>query len=113
MDFESALKAGGASATMIAIVGIVLKLFQSFCGHRLRSECCGHEGTVGVSVEEIPRGPRPSIEVKVLPHTPAPHDDIAVPDMTVAKSLPSSHKASPLCVAVPASSESLPPPMAI
>ena len=66
MDFESALKAGGASATMIAIVGIAVKLFQSFCGHRLRSECCGREGTVGVSVEDIPkRSPRPSVEVVV------------------------------------------------
>ena len=66
MDFESALKAGGASATMIAIVGIAVKLFQSFCGHRLRSECCGREATVGVSVEDIPnRSPRPSVEVVV------------------------------------------------
>jgi hypothetical protein len=66
MDFSDALKAGGASATMIAIVGIAVKLFQSFCGHRFRSECCGREATVGVSVEDIPkRSPRPSVEVVV------------------------------------------------
>ena len=113
MDFESALKAGGASATMIAIVGIGIKLFQSFCGKRLRSECCGAEGTMGVSVEEIPRGPRPSIEVRVLPHTPALRDDTAVPDTTAERSLPPSPKASPLSVAVPASSGSQVPPLAI
>jgi hypothetical protein len=67
MDFESALKAGGASATMIAIVGIAVKLFQSFCGHRLRSECCGREASVGVSVEEIPkRSPRQSGDISVV-----------------------------------------------
>lgn len=72
MDFESALKAGGASATMIAIIGIAVKIFQSFCGHRVRSECCDHEATIGVAVEQMtPRGPRPSIEVRVVPH-PSP-----------------------------------------
>jgi hypothetical protein len=54
MNFEDALKAGGASATIIAIVGIVFKVVQSFCGHRIRSECCGHTATAGVSVENIP-----------------------------------------------------------
>lgn len=68
MNFDDALKAGGASATMIAIVGIAVKIFQSFCGKRLRSECCGKEGSVGVSVEEIPkREPRQSLEVKIHP----------------------------------------------
>ena len=68
MDFTDALKAGGASATILAIAGIVLKLVQTFCGHRLRSECCGREGAVGVAVEQMtPREPRPSIEVKVTP----------------------------------------------
>ncbi len=72
MDFSDALKAGGASASMIAIAGLVYKILQSFCGKRLRSECCDHEASVGVSVEEIPkREPRQSIEVKVVPH-PSP-----------------------------------------
>ena len=63
MDFEDAMKAGGASATIIAIVGIVFKLIQSFCGHRVRSECCGHEATAGVSVEAIP----PPVAVEITP----------------------------------------------
>lgn len=71
MDFESALKAGGVSASIITIIGIAVKLFQSFCGHRLRSECCGREASVGVSVEEIPkRSPRPSVEVVVAAAPP-------------------------------------------
>lgn len=61
MDFIDALKAGGASATIIAILGIAVKVVKSFCGHRIRSECCNHEATVGVSVEEIPRTERPSL----------------------------------------------------
>ena len=59
MDFTDALKAGGASATIIAILGIVVKVFQSFCGHRLHSECCGHHATVGVKVENMP-SPEPA-----------------------------------------------------
>jgi hypothetical protein len=59
MDFTDALKAGGASATLIMIVGIVIKVVQSFCGHRIRSECCGRSGTIGVSVEDIsPKKPK-------------------------------------------------------
>lgn len=53
MDFTDALKAGGASAAIISILGIVVKVIQSFCGHRLRSECCGREATVGVGVEDM------------------------------------------------------------
>lgn len=53
MNFEDALKAGGASATIITIIGIVFKITQSFCGNRIRSECCGHTATAGVSVEPI------------------------------------------------------------
>ena len=64
MDFTDALKAGGVSATILAILGIVLKIFQSFCGHRLRSECCGKEATIGVGVEDmIPKSSRPSLTV--------------------------------------------------
>lgn len=53
MDFTDALKAGGASATIIAIVAIVYKITSAFCGHRIRSECCGHTGTVGVTTEQM------------------------------------------------------------
>ena len=64
MDFTDALKAGGASATLIAIVGIVGKILHSVCGHRIRSECCGREGTVGVKVENMPSPEkRPSLTV--------------------------------------------------
>jgi hypothetical protein len=64
MDFTDALKAGGASATIIAILGIAVKVFQSFCGHRLRSECCGKEATIGVGVENMtPKSNRPSLSI--------------------------------------------------
>jgi len=53
MDFTDALKAGGASATIIAIAAVAYKLISAFCGHRVRSECCGHTGTVGVTTEEM------------------------------------------------------------
>lgn len=82
MDFTDALKAGGASATLIMIVGIAVKLIQSMCGHRIRSECCGHNGTVGVTVENmtptknnpevtIVRSNRPSLELPPAPTEPA------------------------------------------
>ena len=61
MDFTDALKAGGASATIIALLGIAVKVIQSFCGHRLHSECCGHHGTVGVVVESMTPTKRPSL----------------------------------------------------
>lgn len=68
MDFSQILATGGASASMIAIVGIAIKLFQSFCGHRVRSECCNHEASMGIVVEQMPkREPRPSVEVKIHP----------------------------------------------
>jgi len=80
MNFEDALKAGGASATIIALVGIGVKVIQSFCGHRLRSECCGHTGTIGVGVENMtPRKdtPKETIEeptasVAIAVRTPRP-----------------------------------------
>jgi hypothetical protein len=62
MDFKAALEAGGISASLIAILGVAYKVIQSFCGHRLRSECCGREATVGVNVEDMsPRIKRESI----------------------------------------------------
>lgn len=73
MDFLDALKAGGASATIIAILAAVIKLAQSFCGNRIRSECCGHTATAGVSVEPIT--PPHSVVVAVQPSpslVPAP-----------------------------------------
>jgi hypothetical protein len=69
MDFIDALKAGGASATIILIVGIAVKLIQMVCGHRLRSECCGHSATMGVALEDIypptpqSAAPRPAVSV--------------------------------------------------
>ena len=113
MDFTDALKAGGASATLITIVGIAVKLFQSFCGHRLRSECCGKEGTVGVAVEQMtPRSQRPSIEVRVVEDKPVPRASITVPDKTVG-SPPPSHMPSPLSAAAPSTDVPPPPPLAI
>ena len=113
MNFEDALKAGGASATMIAIVGVVVKLVQSFCGNRVRSECCGKEGTVGVAVEQMPpRSARPSIEVRVVEDKPLPRASITVQDKTVG-SPPPSRTGSPSVAAVPATDAPLPPPLAI
>jgi hypothetical protein len=64
MDFKAALEAGGVSASIIAILGIAVKVIQSFCGHRLRSECCGHTATVGVNVEDIsPKLPKPTVTI--------------------------------------------------
>lgn len=68
MNFEDAMKAGGASASIIAIVGIGIKIVQSFCGHRIRSECCGHVGTAGVSVETIP----PPVVIEIPSVRPSP-----------------------------------------
>lgn len=106
MDFEDALKAGGASAGLISILGIAIKLVQKFCGNRVRSECCGHEGTVGVAVE--PMSPkRPSLQ------TPAPPADIGDPNTTIVKSPPPSCKPSPVLVAVHATDERPPTPLEV
>lgn len=113
MDFESALKAGGASATMIAIAGIAYKILRSFCGNRLRSECCEHEASVGVTVEQMtPRGPRPSIEVRVVPDMPAPPADRDAPSKK-ADSRPVSHTSSPVSAAAHGKDEPPMPPLAI
>ena len=105
MDFEDALKAGGVSATLITIIGIGVKLFQKFCGNRVRSECCGKEGTVGVVVEPMtPREPRPSVG------TPAPLVDTVVLSM---KTPQESRTQSPSSAAAPAIDAPQPPPLAI
>ena len=79
MDFVDALKAGGASATILAIAGIGLKLIQTFCGHRLRSECCGREGTVGVAVEEMtPKGPQAKFQSPRPSLQPVTSESVAV-----------------------------------
>lgn len=73
MDFTDALKAGGASASLIAVAGILIKIAQMFCGHRLRSECCGREGTIGISVENIPAPvPAPTEVIVVRSAKPSP-----------------------------------------
>jgi hypothetical protein len=73
MDFADSLKTAGLSTSFIAILGIAIKVLQSFCGHRLRSECCGREATVGVNVEDMsPRIKRESIQaVPPAPTAPA------------------------------------------
>jgi len=111
MDFEDALKAGGVSATLITIIGIGVKLFQKFCGNRVRSECCGKEGTVGVVVEPMsPRAPRPSLEVRVAPDTPPMPTRTA--DLST-KTPVASRTQSPSSAAAPAIDAPQPPPLAI
>lgn len=62
------MKAGGASATIIALVGIGVKVIQSFSSHRLRSECCGYTSTIGVGVENMtPRKDTPKEAVAPNP----------------------------------------------
>jgi hypothetical protein len=51
MDFSDAMKAGGASTIMIVAVGVTYKLIQMICNHRVRSDCCGRTGSLGVEVE--------------------------------------------------------------
>lgn len=81
MDFTDSLKAGGASATLIAIITIAYKVIKSTCGHRLKSECCGKTASIGVNVESmnspkheqstlesttvVVRSARPSLETRV------------------------------------------------
>jgi hypothetical protein len=69
MDFSDALKAGGASATMILIAGIAVKIIQMACNHRIKSECCGRKGTMGIGVEEMTpdkeEAAKPSVAVPV------------------------------------------------
>ena len=108
MDFEDALKAGGASAGMISILGIAIKLVQKFCGNRVRSECCGKEGTVGVAVEPMtPREQRPSVG------TPAPLVDTVVLSMKDVKTPTPSCKATPELSAAPATDAPPPPPLEV
>ena len=95
------LKAGGASAVLISLGAIAYKLIKAFCGHRVRSECCGHEGTVGVKVEPMRsqrRTPRNSIEQKQVspklsPSATAPVD-IDVPKFTLEAPAPSTDSTS-------------------
>jgi hypothetical protein len=110
--FTNALEAGGVSATLILIVGIGVKLIQKFCGSRVRSECCGHEGSVGVVVEPMsPRAPRPSLEsVRVVPNTPAePQSTVVLSTISVQP----SRNQSPVSVAAPSTDVPQPPPLAI
>lgn len=62
MDFSDALKAGGASATLILIVAVAVKVLQMALNRRLRSECCGRTFTAGVRVETM-SSPEKSIEL--------------------------------------------------
>lgn len=68
MDFTDALKAGGASATIILIAGVAIKIIQMACNHRIKSECCGHKGTIGIGVEQM----TPDKESKEGAFPPAP-----------------------------------------
>ena len=51
MDFTDAMKAGGASTVLIIAVGLAYKLIQMACNHRIKSDCCGRQGVVGVEME--------------------------------------------------------------
>ena len=73
MDFVDALKAGGASATIIAIVAIVYKIISSICGHRVRSECCGKEGSIGIVAEAYSSQSHPTqLPPPANPNPPSP-----------------------------------------
>lgn len=67
MNFTDALETAGLSASFIAILGIAVKVIQSFCGHRLRSECCGRTATMGVAVDNMSPKKRPSLSIEVPP----------------------------------------------
>lgn len=67
MDFKAALEAGGVSASLIAILGVAYKVIQSFCGHKLRSECCGRTATMGVAVDDMSPKKRPSLTIAEVP----------------------------------------------
>lgn len=103
MDFTDALKAGGASATLIAIIGIAIKVIQSLCGHRIRSECCGHSASIGMNVENMSpkikapseaittveiRSARPSLETKDRLETTVQEKHEQIPAVKSAPDLP-------------------------
>lgn len=78
MDFSDAMKAGGASTVMIVAVGITYKLIQMICNHRVRSDCCGRTGSLGVEVEAWNGTPPESKKDEVF--EPAPPVEIKTPD---------------------------------
>ena len=94
MDFTDALKAGGASATIITIAGIVIKILHSMCGNRIRSECCGHTATMGVRVETMssnekkpePEPEHTTVELKAENRTPRPSLESVASRATVRNS---------------------------
>jgi hypothetical protein len=71
MDFTDALKAGGASATIISIFAIVYKVVANVCNHRVKSECCGKEGSVAISVAEVS-------PPHAKPHAPVAPDAVVI-----------------------------------
>lgn len=53
MSIEQMLSTGGISAGSIAIIFAIYKILKSFNHKKLRSNCCGKNLTVGVSVEHM------------------------------------------------------------
>jgi hypothetical protein len=63
MEWTDAFRLSGAGATVAIAIAIVYKLGAMLINHRLRSECCDREATMGISVENMGQSPRPEVAV--------------------------------------------------
>jgi hypothetical protein len=50
---EQELAVAGLSTTGVAILFVVYRVFKAVQGKKLVSNCCGHKGEVGFSVQDM------------------------------------------------------------
>jgi len=61
MDYNNGLFSAGVTATIIAVGGILYKVFSTCNHHRIVSRCCGRKLDVSLDIQET-TPPPPKIE---------------------------------------------------
>jgi hypothetical protein len=66
MDASSAFITGGATASIMVVVGLIVRFWNEIKNHMVVSRCCGRKIEMGVGVVDMPLdSPHKKLEIKV------------------------------------------------
>jgi hypothetical protein len=66
MDVSSAYMSGGATASILIVVGLGVRFWNEIKNHMIVSRCCGKKVEMGVGVVDMPADTPPNaLEIKV------------------------------------------------
>lgn len=65
MDASSAFMTGGATASILAILGLAVRFWNEIKNHMIVSRCCGKKMEMGVGVVDMPADSPNKVEIRV------------------------------------------------